>query len=598
MSESKHYSTISSPKTAKGTLLAAGIVGGTLLITCGLLFTYKRAQSHLPLTTSINGIAVGGQNIEEAKTTLKNQLPSPPEHTLILKVDDISVSSNSDDLAVKYESDHFIDELMKPSEQKRTRWRVYDTIARFFKKQDLTIPISYNSEKIDQLITELKQKTDTKNVEPALLLKQSGAPATLSVETGKLGREVPAQTTKELVLSSIQTGMYEIVAPVASVGAQLTEVEAAAAPERGKKYVGKTLTFTREGLPITVSDKELLSFLRLPSGIKEDLVNEKLEEWEKIINRPPQDPVFEYNKETLDVTKFVPPKNGLTLHQDATKQAVFDVLMEIEKAEDPKKTAFERPLPLAELPSEHPLAETNDLGITERIGYGESYYAHSIPNRIHNVAITTQRITDTIVAPGAEFSFNKTIGDVSAATGYKSAYVIMQGKTVLGDGGGVCQVSTTVFRAVLNAGLKVTRRLPHSYRVSYYELNSKPGVDATVYSGETDFRFVNDTDKHILLHATADSKNLYMNVEIYGTSDGRTTEIVDHKTWNFRPAPASVFIPDPSLPPGKKVQVDWATPGINASFKNIVKDKDGNVFREDTYVSNYRPWSAKYLVGP
>src|SRR5690606_10285855 len=148
--------------------------------------------------------------------------------------------------------------------------------------------------------------------------------------------------------------------------------------------------------------------------------------------------------------------------------------------------------------------------------------------------------------------------DVSAETGFQPAYVIKNGQTVLGDGGGVCQVSTTVFRAVLDAGLKVTRRLPHSYRVSYYELNSKPGVDATVYSGNIDLRFINDTDHAILIHAEADSKNLYMKVELYGTSDGRTTEIVDHVTWDYRPAPAAVYIPDPTLPAGQTKQVDWA----------------------------------------
>ena len=88
-----------------------------------------------------------------------------------------------------------------------------------------------------------------------------------------------------------------------------------------------------------------------------------------------------------------------------------------------------------------------------------------------------------------------------------------------------------------------------------------------------------------------------MYYELYGTSDGRSAEIVDHKTWNYRPAPAAVYIPDSSLPTGKKVQVDWAAAGISASFKNIVKDKSGAIIREETYVSNYRPWSAKYLVG-
>jgi vancomycin resistance protein YoaR len=167
----------------------------------------------------------------------------------------------------------------------------------------------------------------------------------------------------------------------------------------------------------------------------------------------------------------------------------------------------------------------------------------------------------------------------------------------LGDGGGVCQVGTTLFRSVLNAGLKITPRLPHSYRVSYYELDRKPGVDATVYAGDTDFRFINDTPEHILIHAESDSKNLYMSVNIYGTSDGRTTELKDHITWNARPAPAPQYFPDPTLPVGKLVQIDWAASGISSSFINVIKDKNGKVIREDKYVSNYRPWSAKYLQG-
>lgn len=210
---------------------------------------------------------------------------------------------------------------------------------------------------------------------------------------------------------------------------------------------------------------------------------------------------------------------------------------------------------------------------------------------------TFSRINNIIIKPGEEFRFNNALGDVSRESGYQPAYVIRSGQTVLGDGGGVCQVSTTVFRAALNAGLPITKRKAHSYRVSYYELDSKPGVDATVYSGDIDLRFINDTGHHILIHTQTDSKNLWMKVEMYGTSDGRTSEIVDHKTWDARPAAATVYIPDPSLPAGTKKQVDWSASGIKASFKNVVRDKNGQLIREEEYYSNYIPWSAKYLVG-
>ncbi len=89
-----------------------------------------------------------------------------------------------------------------------------------------------------------------------------------------------------------------------------------------------------------------------------------------------------------------------------------------------------------------------------------------------------------------------------------------------------------------------------------------------------------------------------MTIEFYGTSDGRTTEIVDHKTWGYTAPPPPQYITDPSLPPGSRRQVEHAIAGIKASFKNVVKDKDGNVMSEKEYFSNYRPWGAKYLVGP
>jgi vancomycin resistance protein YoaR len=243
------------------------------------------------------------------------------------------------------------------------------------------------------------------------------------------------------------------------------------------------------------------------------------------------------------------------------------------------------------------LADTNDLGINELIGFGETYYYHSIPSRIHNVKVTADKLNLTIVPPGEEFSFVKTIGPVNAETGYQQAYIIRSGSTLLEFGGGVCQVSTTTFRALLNAGLNITRRLPHSYRVSYYELNQQPGFDATVYAGNVDLRFINDTPGHILIYSEADSERLYMTVKIYGTDDGRTAEIKNYKKYGYTPPPEPEYIPTDSLPPGEVKQVENAVAGIKASFDWIVRDASGEIIREKTFYSNYQAWGAKYLVG-
>jgi vancomycin resistance protein YoaR len=165
--------------------------------------------------------------------------------------------------------------------------------------------------------------------------------------------------------------------------------------------------------------------------------------------------------------------------------------------------------------------DINKFGIRELIGKGESSFSHSSEIRNHNVAKGAEIVNQILVAPGEEFSFIKNLGEVSSEVGFKKAYVIKQGKTELDVGGGICQVSTTLFRAALNAGLDITERKAHAYRVSYYEEDSKPGFDATVFIPKPDLRFINDTDNHILIQSRYDGNKKHLTYEIFGTNDGR-----------------------------------------------------------------------------
>ena len=220
-------------------------------------------------------------------------------------------------------------------------------------------------------------------------------------------------------------------------------------------------------------------------------------------------------------------------------------------------------LPVAIVKPKVLISDINNLGINELIGQGVSRFAGSIPNRIYNVTLTASKINGVLIPPGEIFSFNRTVGDITAATGFKQAYVIKEGRTVLDDGGGVCQDSTTVFRAALNAGLPITQRTAHAYRVGYYEQGFPPGLDATVYYPSVDLQFKNDTGRHILLQAYTSGLTLYVN--LYGTSDGRISKLTTPVIKSQTPPPPELRQDDPTLPKGTVKQVDWSAWGANVS---------------------------------
>ncbi len=166
----------------------------------------------------------------------------------------------------------------------------------------------------------------------------------------------------------------------------------------------------------------------------------------------------------------------------------------------------------------------------------------------------------------------------------------------MGDGGGVCQVSTTFFRAILNAGLPIIERRAHSYRVSYYEQGSSPGLDANVYDPTTDLKFKNDTPGYLLIQTLIDSASSTLIFEIYGTSDGRVTTISKPVVTDITPPSEDLYIDDPTLPQGEIKQIDWKAWGAKVWFNYIVERGEETIYQK-TFYSNYRPWQAVYLRG-
>ncbi len=315
------------------------------------------------------------------------------------------------------------------------------------------------------------------------------------------------------------------------------------------------------------------------------ILNEFISRIEKEIDKDAVEAKFELKDGKA--REFQLSSNGLKVDAQKLNMSAIDAFVA-------GKNAVEIPVGVAK-----PKVTTENidkLGIKELIGRGASTYFASIPSRVYNIALAASRVNGTLVAPGETFSFNKAVGDVSSLTGYRQAYIIKDGKTVLGDGGGVCQVSTTLFRAILNAGLPVAERRAHSYRVKYYEQDSPPGLDATVYAPSTDLKFKNDTGNYILIVARADPKKYSLVFELYGTKDGRVSEVSKPVVTNVVAPPPDLYQDDPTLPAGAIKQVDFRAYGSTVTFNYLVK-RNGETIYQKTFVSNYRPWQAVYLKG-
>lgn len=303
------------------------------------------------------------------------------------------------------------------------------------------------------------------------------------------------------------------------------------------------------------------------------------------INKEPVEGLFEFKDGK--VTAFRPAQDGRMFDIEAATK-----LLEERIKNEPLEITLVLPVNIVK--PKYSTERAENMGIKELIGKGESYFRDSIESRIFNIKLGAEKFHGVLIEPNEVFSFNKKVGTVSAFTGYKQAYVIEKGKTVLGDGGGVCQVSTTLYRAALYAGLPVVERVPHTYRVGYYE--PPVGFDATVYDPSPDFRFKNDTGKFILIQTIFDAENQKLTFELYGTSDGREILISESVIVSTSPAPEPKYQDDPNLPKGTEKQIDTAHAGAKVYFTRKVV-RDGTELINETVWSNYIPWAAVILRG-
>lgn len=238
--------------------------------------------------------------------------------------------------------------------------------------------------------------------------------------------------------------------------------------------------------------------------------------------------------------------------------------------------------------------ELRQLGVQDILSIGYTRFDGSPVNRSYNIATSIDKFNGILIPPGEVFSFGNSLGPVDGSTGYRKELVIKPEGTIPEYGGGVCQVSSTIYRAALFAGLPIVERRPHSYAVSYYALVGGHGLDATVYPPSPDLKFKNDTKGHILIQSYVDGYSAYF--KFYGTKDERVVEMEGPYISNQRSAPSEpVLIPDSSLAPGQRKQVEKARGGFDATwYRHLTINGET---KKEPIISKYRAVPNKYLVG-
>ena len=462
----------------------------------------------------------------------------------------------------------------------------------FFSTARLAPKITLN---LDKQLDNISSSVNSEPQNAQLIFNETptseGTPsANIEIKVGKDGLSLDENAIEKQIINFLLFGKFESTLPTKAVPPKITTEHMKKAKNALEQLKNEPIKLTFEDNLWTIDVKQLLTLLDLEGEqnllLNQDKTKLYLEKIASEINQEVQEGLFEFNPASKRVANFKPSQEGRKLNTDKTYQLITDALVN-----NSQKTIT---LPVEVVKPKIDTADVNSLGIKELLGRGISNFAGSISNRIYNIGLTASRINGVLVPPGETFSFNKTVGDISAATGFKQAYVIKSGRTVLDDGGGVCQDSTTLFRAVLNAGLPVIARTAHAYRVSYYEQGFPPGLDATVFSPSVDFQFKNDTSAHILIQAYTVGTTLYF--DLYGTSDGRLADITKPIISSQTPPPPELRQDDPTLPKGTVKQVDWAAWGANVSFKRTVV-KNGETIINETWRSNYKPWQAVFLVG-
>jgi vancomycin resistance protein YoaR len=577
-----------------------------VLATGGTLYALEQHyQGVIYPHISIRGISVGQMAPEEATAAVERHYAPFLQSPLTLTYNGHTWSPTAEDLGVRVEVDAAMHQAMATGRHRRTLDNLREIAATW--QNGLEIPLGVV---VDQ---QALQRYIMTTIAPDIEKQPADATVTFDADDPRV-RTVAAISGRQVLVSDLVRDMTAALQTMEShtipvrtrlLPPLLDTAEAQAAQRTIESLLQGPLTLNARGETWTWSVEELAEMVTVsrqkdPSGTGDTLVVaiDPYRVQQRVRQIADQTatgftyPRVDWNGGDLQIIE--PGKSGLRVDEE---RAVALILEAVPTSNRLVRLPFTRADP--------PITEDNlpELGIRELLAVGKSDFSGSAAYRITNIKAGMDQLHGILVPPGEEFSFNENI-KIDSEHGFVQGYAIVSNRTQLEWGGGICQDSTTMFRAAFWAGLPITERWGHSFYISWYnkygygEYGDGPGMDATIYTGERDFKFLNDTGHWLLIQTHVDTSRVLAEIRLYGTDPGYTVELEGPSIFNRTPPPsAPVYVPSTDRPRGSPRRTDTARGGMDIAFTRIIS-KNGSEVRRDEFLTRFKPWPNIYEIHP
>jgi len=583
--------------------LAAALL--LLVITGGLIFVRSAYADRVYPGIYVDQVKVGGNDVVEARSLLQARVDSLEQGTVSFTYGGNTWAPSLADVGVTIDIDQSLQRAYAIGREDNPRDRLLSVGGLLRSDQRFPLVVQFDQKVLNGWLD---------GIDEELGLPPHDAYLTIEGAKVKLVPEVDGTITdrtsiQQLVFSAAQSLVpVDTELPTIARVSHIRTADLKPVETRVNQMLSKPVEVTFKKKSWTLQPEVLGTYLTqtvdpektgvdaLTIGVDDAALGKYLsQELTSEVNRDPTDAKVTWDAEQGKVVATKASKDGYKLKPRTLAGLVAASLLG-------DHTSVEAPVTVVK-----PDVDSNNLdalGITTELGTGDSSYEGSNPERATNVQVGSSLLNSTLVAPGEEFSFNHAIGVIEEDRGFVEAGVI-DGERIGRDvGGGICQVSTTVYRAALKAGMPITEWWPHTYRLAFYELDGwEPGIDASILQpegdpfGGGDFKFRNPTDSWMLVESYTENDRVY--VVLYGAElDYTVTLTKPTLSAPIKNKDDDIETVDEKLDPGTVEQTEFEEDGVKVSFDRTVEDRDGNVILQDTWDTTFESRPNVYKVSP
>jgi vancomycin resistance protein YoaR len=565
-------------------LLVVGVITVALLGALGVGVGFAGSSDRIAAGVRIGGLDVSGMNEREAIQALVARATGLRSEPVLFVHGERRFSVIPAEERAEADWATAVREALEQSEGFFVT-RGFERLSLRFGGVDVAPPLADRAV-AERLVARFASELDEPAREAALLL-EGIAPAVSEGSDGVVLDRVAALGIVSSGLAGFERGT-PIVLPVQVTEQEVTAADLAEAADQVERALAGPVELVHQRRRFVLEPRELAALLRLPSGgetavaIGGKAADDYFAGLAAKLDRKPRSAEFTVGGDGLP--RVVSAKVGRKLDARASMQALFDAVV---SAETPDRTVR---LAVATAEPELTTEDAKARGITGVVASYTTIYGGD-PNRLTNVALVAELIDDTMIPPGATFSFNDTTGERNAEKGFQEAPVIINGELKNALGGGVCQVSTTLFNAAFEAGLSIEQRTNHALYISHYPT----GRDATVNYPDIDLVFTNDTEHWLWLRTFVGSSELTVN--LYGTPTDRRIELVEESPLEVTGQPKIKRIRDKTLEIGTRIVEEPGSPARSVAVRRVVYAPDGSVMYDTLWWSYYQSEPRVVRIG-